>query len=86
MPRTGALDNEEMHRSIHWFRKGLRLHDNPALLSALNNAAELWPVFVLDPWFVANARVGALRWRFLAQTLTDLDNSLKELGGRWPIC
>lgn len=26
---------------IHWFRKGLRLHDNPALLSALEKVFEI---------------------------------------------
>lgn len=71
---------------IHWFRKGLRLHDNPALMAALTpvNGEKLClkPVFVLDPWFVKNARVGTNRWRFLQQTLVDLDKSLRELGSR----
>ena len=26
------------HRTIHWFRKGLRLHDNPALLHAVTSS------------------------------------------------
>lgn len=40
---------------IHWFRKGLRIHDNPALTSAVNETLEdakrktLRPIFVLDP-------------------------------------
>ena len=71
---------------IHWFRKGLRLTDNPALLSALEvhngSHLELRPVFVLDPWFVKNGQVGENRWRFLAQTLQDLDDQLKSLGSR----
>jgi hypothetical protein len=29
----------------------------------------LKPVFLLDPWFVKNGRVGANRWRFLIQSL-----------------
>lgn len=34
-------------------RQGLRLHDNPALLAALEGGAEhLYPVFVLDPHFL----------------------------------
>jgi len=37
---------------------------------------------MLDPWFVQNAHVGPNRWRFLIQTLNDLDNSLKKLGSR----
>ena len=36
-------------RSMMWFRKGLRLHDNPALLEALQGAEHLYPVFCLDP-------------------------------------
>nr|AGV28718.1 6-4 photolyase [Eurydice pulchra] len=67
---------------ICWFRKGLRLHDNPALTAAIDQGMELFPVFVLDPWFVANARVGPNRWRFLHESLTDLDNSLKAIGSR----
>lgn len=45
---------------IHWFRKGLRVHDNPALVRAINEAidrkAAVRPIFMLDPgiikWFV----------------------------------
>lgn len=37
---------------------------------------------MLDPWFVQNARVGPNRWRFLIQSLVDLDNSLKNIGSR----
>ena len=70
------------HGAIHWFRKGLRLHDNPALLSAIKTNFKLYPVFVLDPWFVKNARVGVNRWRFLQETLTDLDLQLRKLGSR----
>eukprot|EP00111_Clytia_hemisphaerica_P021300 TCONS_00062708-protein len=67
---------------IHWFRKGLRLHDNPALINALESKLRLYPIFILDPWFVKNACVGVNRWRFLQQTLTDLDQQLRRLGSR----
>jgi hypothetical protein len=33
--------------SILWFRKGLRLHDNPALHEALKDTTDFYPVFVL---------------------------------------
>ena len=36
-------------RSILWFRKGLRVHDNPALVKACEGASAVQPVFVLDP-------------------------------------
>uniref|UniRef100_A0A8C6V081 Cryptochrome circadian regulator 5 n=1 Tax=Neogobius melanostomus TaxID=47308 RepID=A0A8C6V081_9GOBI len=57
------------HTCIHWFRKGLRLHDNPALMSALKDCKELYPVFVLDP-FLYNNTTGLNRW------------SLKKLNSR----
>lgn len=68
--------------SIHWFRKCLRIHDNPALVEAMKNSDHVWPIFILDPWFVKNMKVGPNRWRFLAQSLSDLDNSLKQFNSR----
>ncbi|CAL4104925.1 unnamed protein product, partial [Meganyctiphanes norvegica] len=68
--------------AVHWFRKGLRIHDNPALSAAVEEGLELRPVFILDPWFVSNARVGGNRWRFLVQSLDDLNQSLMKLGTR----
>lgn len=68
--------------SIYWFRKALRLHDNPSLIYALENSQRVYPVFCLDPWFVQNARVGVNRWRFLIQTLNDLDKSLRAKQSR----
>ncbi|XP_043227438.1 cryptochrome-2-like isoform X1 [Amphibalanus amphitrite] len=75
---------------IHWFRKGLRLHDNPALLKAVDYATQsgyhLRPVFILDPQFTRSGRVGANRWRFLVGALSDLDSSLQLLGSRLLVC
>ncbi|CAF93039.1 unnamed protein product [Tetraodon nigroviridis] len=68
--------------SVHWFRKGLRLHDNPALQEALSGADSLRCVYVLDPWFAGAANVGINRWRFLLEALEDLDCSLKKLNSR----
>jgi cryptochrome len=68
--------------SIHWFRKGLRLHDNPAFLEACRNSEKIYPVFVIDPWFSKPDIVGINRYAFLLQSLLDLDNSLKQLGSR----
>lgn len=51
--------------SVHWFRRGLRLHDNPALQEALNGADTVRCVYILDPWFAGSANVGVNRWRFV---------------------
>ena len=63
--------------SIHWFRlDSLRLHDNPALYESLT-AHSVKFVFILDP---RNNRQGpsATVWRFLLESLKDLDNQLQK--------
>ncbi|XP_053576263.1 cryptochrome-2 [Bombina bombina] len=73
---------EQQVSSVHWFRKGLRLHDNPALQAALRGATSLHCVYILDPWFAASCSGGINRWRFLLQSLEDLDSSLRKLNSR----
>ncbi|EES04723.1 hypothetical protein BDA96_04G093500 [Sorghum bicolor] len=80
-----------------WFRKGLRVHDNPALDAARRygagaaSARRLYPVFVLDPRYLrpdpaasspGSARAGVARIRFLLESLSDLDARLRRLGSR----
>ena len=67
--------------ALHWFRKGLRLHDNSALLAAAAGATAVLPVVVLDPHF-CSARVSANRYSFLLATLRDLDAALSRRGSR----
>lgn len=68
--------------AIYWFRKAHRLHDNPALNYALENSSKVYPIFILDPWFVKNYKVGPNRWRFLQQSLQDLNERLERKKSR----
>lgn len=45
------------------FRRGLRLHDNPALREGLRNAKTFRCVFIIDPWFAGTSNVGINKWR-----------------------
>jgi deoxyribodipyrimidine photo-lyase len=58
--------------SVMWFRRDLRLADNPALLAALAGAADtqVVPLFVLDP--ALRCPAGAARRAYLEASLTDL--------------
>jgi len=67
---------------VHWFRKGLRLHDNPTLKAGLKGASTFRGIFIIDPWFAGSSNVGINKWRFLLQCLEDLDNTLRKLNGR----
>lgn len=70
--------------SMHWFRKGLRLHDNAALLTAtsLENVVKMYPVYVMDGDSYQLKHCTALRANFLVECLQDLDQSLRNNGSR----
>ncbi|XP_064609648.1 cryptochrome-1-like [Liolophura sinensis] len=68
--------------SIHWFRHGQRLHDNPALLDALDGCDTLYPVFIFDGQVAGTDTAGYNRWRFLLESLEDLDRQFQKHGGR----
>lgn len=62
------------NRAIFWFRRDLRLSDNPALLAAIEAGDEIVPVFILDPALIKQA--GTKRLAYLGSSLRALDESL----------
>lgn len=65
---------------IVWFRQDLRLHDNPALESALNSNAAVIPVYINDTSSGRPAGAMGLWWR--DASLTKLDAALRARGSR----
>ena len=63
-----------MTRAIMWFRRDLRLADNPALLAALADHTDVVPVFVVDPLLMS--RSGAPRRAYMCDALNALDDSM----------
>jgi cryptochrome len=62
--------------AIIWFRKNLRLHDNPALIEACTkDVTHLFPIYILDE----NHKMGINRLNFLYESLADLDNNIRFL-------
>ena len=53
----------KVKNSVHWFRKGLRLSDNPALLRAVKRCDTWRCIFILDPWFAGSSNQGINKWR-----------------------
>jgi len=68
--------------AVWWIRRDLRLADNQALASALDQAEEVVPVFVLDPALLDSPRAGAKRVAFLFACLRQLDLDLRARGSR----
>lgn len=74
-PKNAASSSDV---AVVWFRKCLRLHDNAALVDAVGAEVQhVCPVFVIDPHF-GTSWVGVNRYRFLLESLVDLDQQLQK--------
>lgn len=71
------MKGRRLRTAVVLFTRDLRVHDNPALSSAVAAADTVVPLFVLDP----TIRAAPNRHRFLAESLADLRGSLRERGG-----
>ena len=69
-------------RAVVWFRRDLRVTDNPALLAALAAADQVVPVFVVDRTLLDGRTSGPNRRAFLHGALRSLARDLEALGGR----
>ena len=76
-----------MKRAVVWFRSDQRLHDNEALIDAINAADEIIPLYVFDER-VFNGKTsfgfdktGKHRNKFIIESINDLRTNLQNLGG-----
>ena len=72
--------------SIVWFRKDLRLEDNPALLAACSRGGPVIPLYIWEGDDSEEWQMGSASKWWLHQSLVSLDRSLKILGSRLIIC
>ena len=69
-----------MSTAIVWFRRDLRLEDNPAWAAATEAHDEIVPALVIEPALLDTA--GPHRRRAFLTAAEALDRSITELGGR----
>jgi deoxyribodipyrimidine photo-lyase len=67
---------------IHWFRRDLRIADNPALFQAAKSGLPVVPVYFVSDWRGIHAWTGANRQHFLCECLSSLSGDLAAVGGR----
>jgi len=67
--------------SIHWFRRDLRVSDNPGLHAAAADE-HVVPVYIVSDWQHAHDWTGAPRQEFLCGCLESLSQNIEHLGGR----
>ena len=74
-----------MNTAIIWFRKIIRIHDNPMLIWAESSQEidSVIPIYIIDEnWSLNNENsIGVNRLNFLYDSLLDLDKNLKERYG-----
>ncbi|XP_016513708.1 cryptochrome-1 [Nicotiana tabacum] len=70
---------ESNSKTIVWFRRDLRIEDNPALAAATRNGS-VFPVFIWCPKEEGQFYPGRVSRWWLKQSLIQLEQSLKSLG------
>lgn len=67
--------------SIHWFRNGLRFHDNQCLLDASKRSKTMVPLYIIDPEApfaqTPGRKAGAIRANFILESIHEIDLKLK---------
>ncbi len=69
-----------------WFRNDLRIKDNEVLVEAMARGTRILPLYCFDPRYFTKTerglrKTGHFRFRFLLESIADLRESLKMLGG-----
>lgn len=67
-------------RGIVWFRRDLRLHDQPALATACEECDEIIPLFVFDEPLLQSHEFGSACVNFMLGCVETLGSSLAGLG------
>lgn len=75
-----------MSTHIVWFRSDLRLHDNPPLIAATQEADNIIPLYVLDDRNIDEGmfdipKIDGFRSRFLSESVNSLRKNLRDIGG-----
>lgn len=68
-----------MHtRSLFIFRQDLRLQDNTALIEAIKNSHEVFPIFIHDTRSIEDFGIEDTRFGFAREALEAIDSELQK--------
>jgi len=66
------------NRSLYIFRQDLRTHDNTALIEAVKNSKEVFPIFIHDARAIEEFGEDDARFGFIREALEEIDRVLQE--------
>jgi len=77
------ITSQKFHKTLFIFRRDLRLHDNLGLIQAAQQSEKIIPCFIFDPRQIStsNAYKSDNAVQFLLESLLDLEQQIKNLGG-----
>lgn len=64
--------------TLFWFRRDLRLYDNPGLFNSLKHEENVLPVFIFDTAILEKLPVNDLRVQFIHETVSKLKKQLQK--------
>lgn len=67
---------------VVWLKRDLRLTDHEPLANAIAQNRPLIVLYVFEPSLVADPHYDVRHWRFVWQSLEDINQQLAEVGGR----
>ena len=65
---------------IVWFKRDLRLSDNPAFMKAIHSGYPIIPLFVFEPELRADVNYSERHFRFMWESLQEMNDSLQSFG------
>ena len=68
--------------NIVWFKRDLRLSDHRPLMEAIREGLPTLLIYVFEPSLIRYPKYDIRHWRFVWESLVDLNNQLAPLGLR----
>ena len=65
---------------LYWFKRDLRVQDNPGLAAAAARGLPVLPVYVAEPELWAQPDAAGRHWDFIAESLTG---NCRRIWGDW---
>jgi cryptochrome len=83
---TMPKDQPQHPVAIHWYRNGLRFHDNPPLKDACDGSKHLIPLYIIDPESpfaqTPGRKAGCIRADFVLESIKEIDQELRKMNSQ----
>ncbi|GGB55230.1 cryptochrome/deoxyribodipyrimidine photo-lyase family protein [Shewanella inventionis] len=75
-------DTTKQAINIVWFKRDLRLSDHQPLVDAFNHDLPCLLIYTFEPFMLADAHYNERHWRFVWQSLQDMNQQLNRFKGQ----